>query len=229
MVLTGLLGGRWPASVLFDLDGTLVDSVPDLAAATDTMLRRLGRTPAGESQVRLWVGNGAAMLVRRALAGGTAEDRLAALGEQEVTEALEVFFEAYGQCNGAHSRVYEGVAPLLEALAGRSVRLGVVTNKPERFTRPLLEKMGLAAHFDIMVSGDTLAVKKPDPAPLLHAVRSLGGTVDASLMIGDSVNDILAARAAGMSVVAVSYGYNHGRDVRDEGADLVVDSLMELL
>lgn len=229
MVLTSLLKGRRPTAVLFDLDGTLVDSVPDLAAATDEMLRRLGRTPAGEAQVRLWVGNGAAMLVRRALAGGTDPDRLAALDDQDLELALGVFFDAYQQCNGAHSRVYEGVSPLLETLRAQSVRLGVVTNKPARFTGPLLERMGLAGHFDIMVSGDTLATKKPDPAPLIHAVQTLGSSVESSLMVGDSINDILAARAAGMPVVAVSYGYNHGRDIRDEGADLVVDSLMELL
>lgn len=229
MVLTRLLGGRWPQTVLFDLDGTLVDSVPDLAAAIDQMLGALKRPPVGESKVRLWVGNGAAMLVRRALAGGTEDRLVAGLEEAEVQRAMAIFFDAYQGCNGRHSRVYESVEPLLSLLANRGSRLGVVTNKPGRFTGPLLEQMGLAHHFGVMVSGDSLSTKKPDPAPLGYALEKLGGTAAGSLMVGDSVNDIQAARAAGMPVVAVSYGYNHGRDVREEGADLVVDSLRELL
>ena len=229
MVLTRLLGGRWPQTVLFDLDGTLVDSVPDLAAAIDEMLRALQRPPVGEAKVRLWVGNGAAMLVRRALAGGTKDASVAGLDEAEVERAMAIFFAAYQDCNGVHSRVYESVEPLLAVLADRGSRLGVVTNKPARFTGPLLEQMGLAHYFGVTVSGDSLSTKKPDPAPLAYALEKLGGAAVDCLMVGDSVNDIQAARAAGMPVVAVSYGYNHGRDVREEGADLVVDSLRELL
>ena len=229
MVLTRLLDGQWPKAVLFDLDGTLVDSAPDLAAATDRMLEQLGKPPVGERQVRLWVGNGATMLVRRALVGSADPARVNALEDVEVAHAMELFFSAYEACNGLHSRVYDGVLSLLQALREGGSRMAVVTNKPGRFTGPLLSQLGLADYFPVQVSGDTLTVKKPDPQPLHFAVEQLKVSGSPVLMVGDSVNDIQAARAAGMPVVAVSYGYNHGRNVRDEGADLVVDSLSELL
>ncbi|AOY89783.1 phosphoglycolate phosphatase [Marinobacter salinus] len=229
MSLTGLFSPRWPGVALFDLDGTLVDSAPDLAAAVDQMLEQLGRSTAGINQVRQWVGNGASVLVRRALAGQTDWEPARPQDEALFKDALAIFYHAYGQINGRHSIVYDGVEACLGRLAEHGCKLGVVTNKPEQFVAPLLEQMGLDHWFDISIGGDTLPVKKPDPTPLLHAMEALGGTRGTTVMVGDSAADINAALAAGVPCVAVRYGYNFGQPVDALGADAVVDSLAELL
>lgn len=214
------------AAVLFDLDGTLVDSVPDIAVAVDAMLAALGRAPAGEQRVRFWVGNGGRMLVRRALAGdvaGVADD------DPQLPAALELFFAHYGRSNGAASRLYPGVADALAALSARGLPMAVITNKPHRFIEPLFTALGINHHFRLLLGGDSLPVKKPDPAPLLLACARLGVAPPAALMVGDSRNDIEAARAAGCPVVAVDYGYNYGRPIAAEHPDRVIADLRELL
>jgi len=229
MSLAGLFSPRWPSVALFDLDGTLVDSAPDLAAAVDQMLEHLGRSPVGIDQVRDWVGNGASVLVRRALAGRSDWEPAEPKDDALFNDALAIFFHAYGQINGRHAVVYDGVEACLEKLQQHGCKLAVVTNKPEQFVAPLLEQMGLDHWFDLSIGGDTLPVKKPDPAPLLHAMESLGGTRGTTVMVGDSAADVDAALAAGVPCVAVRYGYNFGRPVETLGADAVVDSLAELL
>lgn len=229
MRLTALLDGQLPSHLLLDLDGTMVDSAPDLALAVDRMLAQLGRDPAGEHKVRAWVGNGTPMLIRRALSGSLDDSAADRLPESLRADALARFLQIYGECNGELSRVYEGVVPFLEAMAQAGVKMAVVTNKPTSFTHQLLERSNLGAWFDVRVCGDTLPVLKPDPALLHHALAQLGGIVSQALMIGDSATDINSARAAGIPCVAVSYGYNHGQPIQDQGADLVVDSLTELL
>jgi len=223
--LRALCGGELPRLVMFDLDGTLVDSVPDLAAAVDRMLVELGREPAGVERVRQWVGNGARVLVRRALAGGLDHS---AVGEAETEEALARFLDIYADCHELIT-LYPGVHELLEALSTAAVELAVVTNKPERFVAPLLEQVGLGGYFRWIIGGDTLPQQKPDPAALLQVMRLAGVSQEQSLFVGDSRTDVLAARAAGVPCVAVSYGYNHGRPVAEEEPQLVVDSLAELL
>ncbi|WP_027855753.1 phosphoglycolate phosphatase [Marinobacterium litorale] len=215
-------------SVLFDLDGTLVDSVPDLARSIDQMLTGLGRPPAGESQVRTWVGNGAQRLVERSLCGGL-EGVLTVEQEALLPAAMELFMAAYAQNNGRTSRVYAGVAELLEHLRDAGVPMAVVTNKPRVFTEPLLAKLGLQAYFGCTVSGDTLNEKKPSPRPILHACEVLGSTPTGSLMVGDSHVDVQAARAAGCPVVCVDYGYNQGASIDEAGADYVISSLAQLI
>lgn len=229
MKLTALFEGQLPSHILFDLDGTLVDSAPDLALAVDRMLTTLGREPAGEQRVRAWVGNGTNMLVRRALAGSLDDSAADRLPQTLRAEALEQFMAIYAQCNGETSRVFDGVIPFLDAIGQEGVKVAVVTNKLLSFSHRLLERSQLSAYFDVVVGGDTLPVLKPDPAPLRHALEQLGGVVTQALMIGDSETDINSARAAGIPCVAVSYGYNHGKPIRAQGADLVVDSLTELL
>ncbi|WP_409457101.1 phosphoglycolate phosphatase [Pseudomonas oryzihabitans] len=221
--LVRLGGGHPPELVMFDLDGTLLDSAPDLAAAVDAMLERLGRAPAGLAKVRLWIGNGARVLVRRALADDMAH---AAVDDAAADEALALFMELYG---GSHAltRVYPGVLDSLALLRTLGVRLAVITNKPERFVAPLLADMGLG-DFDWIVGGDTLPQQKPDPAGLLHVMARAQVSADQALFIGDSRNDIRAARAAGVRCVALSYGYNHGEPIAKEMPDLVVDDLREL-
>ncbi|MBN7770308.1 phosphoglycolate phosphatase [Marinobacter daepoensis] len=229
MSLKGLFNARWPGVALFDLDGTLVDSAPDLAAAVDQMLEHLGRSPAGLDKVRHWVGNGAGILVRRALAGKTDWEPARAKDDALFHDALTIFYHAYGQLNGRHSVVFEGVTECLGHLKALGCRLAVVTNKPDQFVQPLLKQTGLDHWFELAVGGDTLAVKKPDPAPLLHAMEQLGGTRGTTVMIGDSAADVNASLAAGIPCVAVRYGYNFGGSVDSLGADAVVDSLAELL
>ncbi|MDR6356037.1 phosphoglycolate phosphatase [Pseudomonas psychrotolerans] len=159
--LVRLGGGHPPELVMFDLDGTLLDSAPDLAAAVDAMLERLGRPSAGLEKIRLWIGNGARVLVRRALADDMQHD---AVDDAAADRALALFMELYG---GSHAltRVYPGVLDSLALLRTLGVRLAVITNKPERFVAPLLADMGLG-DFDWIVGGDTLPQQKPDPAGL---------------------------------------------------------------
>jgi phosphoglycolate phosphatase len=223
--LRALCRGELPRLVMFDLDGTLVDSVPDLAAAVDRMLVELGREPVGVDRVRDWVGNGARVLVRRALAGGLEH---AAVSEAEADAALARFLDIYADCHQL-TALYPGVHELLEALSTAAVELAVVTNKPERFVAPLLEQVGLGGYFRWIVGGDTLPQQKPDPAALLQVMRLAGVNAAQALFVGDSRNDVLGGRAAGVPCVAVSYGYNHGRPIAEEQPSLVVDSLAALL
>ncbi len=220
------IGGQFkPGLILFDLDGTLVDSVPDLALAVDQMLQRLGREPAGEQRVRGWVGNGAPMLVRRALTGLQHPEAEPA----QFAVAHDYFLQAYAACATEASRLYDGVRPFLQAVQQAGIPMGVVTNKPVRFVPGLLEHFALSECFSLVLGGDSLAEKKPHPLPLQHAAGHFGLPASQVLMVGDSCNDVLAARAAGCPVACVSYGYNHGIPIRDSAPDWVVDSLPELL
>ncbi|SEG54357.1 phosphoglycolate phosphatase [Marinobacterium lutimaris] len=222
------LAAQMPAAVLFDLDGTLVDSVPDLARAVDQMLEALGRAPAGVELVRQWVGNGAEVLVKRAL-GRDMEGSLNVDDAELFPVARDLFFGAYAQANGRSSQIYPGVEAALEWYREQGTPMAVVTNKPGAFTDQLLAQLGLAGYFAVVVAGDTLAEKKPSAAPLLHACDRLGQNAAAALMVGDSSVDVAAARAAGCPVVCVSYGYNKGAPISEAGADRVIDSLVELI
>lgn len=209
-------------AVMIDLDGTLADTIPDLAAAANRMLRELGRPALDEGMIRTFVGKGIAKLVERALAGSV-DGR--ATGE-ELARALPVFERCYDEVNGRYTTIYPGVTEGLRALQEIRMPLACVTNKSTRFTIPLLEHLKLAPYFAEVVAGDTLPQRKPDPAPLLHACRKFGIAPREMLMIGDSVNDAQAARAAGCPVFCVPYGYNEGRDVRSLDVDAIVPSLI---
>lgn len=209
---------------LLDLDGTLVDSVPDLACAVDDMQRELGRAVYGEAKVRHWVGNGVERLVKRALT----DDLYAEPDVEEFERALPIFMRAYHRSNGKFSRLFPGVREGIDYLKSCHIQLGCVTNKARAFTEPLLQHLGVLQEFSIVVSGDTLPVKKPDPQPLLHAAQYFDVLPQQALMIGDSQHDVEAARRAGFHVICVSYGYNHGEDIRASQPDEVVDSLAEL-
>lgn len=224
-MLKRLFDGQLPKLVIFDLDGTLLDSVPDLAGAIDSMLLDLGRPAAGIERVRDWVGNGSLVLVRRALAGAMEH---AGVNAEEAEVAHRAFLQAYA-AGHTLTTVYPGVLACLDALKAQGIALAVATNKPERFVAPLLEEKGLLGYFDWLVGGDTLAVQKPDPAALHWIMREAGVAAADTLFVGDSRNDVLAGRAAGVKVLAVSYGYNHGRPVSLENPDLLVDSLDGLI
>jgi len=210
-----------PALILIDLDGTLVDSVPDLAFCVDAMMQELDLPLRGEARVRNWVGNGVERLVERALVDdldGRPEPALFA-------RALPIFMRLYQENTSGRSVLYPGVAEGLAALRKAGYRLGCVTNKAERFTLPLMQDKGIRDAFALVISGDSLPLKKPDPAPLLHAARHFAVAPEQSLMVGDSRSDVKAARAAGFAIVCMSYGYNHGADIRMENPDLVLDRL----
>lgn len=213
-----------PELILIDLDGTLVDSVPDLAEAGDRMMRDLGLPPRGEDASRNWVGNGVERFCKRTLLGTLDGEPDEALYDK----ALPLFKKHYQETNGHFSRLFDGVKDGLEMLKKKGFKLACVTNKAADFTIPLLKAKGIHDYFGVIVSGDTLPVKKPDPAPLLHAAKELGTTPETSAMLGDSMHDAEAGRRAGFQVICVSYGYNHGHDIRDANPDAVIDSFMEL-
>lgn len=221
--MTAHAPGRPVRAVLFDLDGTLLDSIPDLSEACHRMMVELGRAPHSIDTIRTFVGKGMLNLVRRCLAEhGTASDA-------EMAAAVDAFRRHYAEVNGLATTIYEGVVPALAALQAQGVAMACVTNKPAAFTGPLLERMGIAGYFGATVSGDTLAEKKPHPAPLIHACELLGVTVAESLMIGDSANDALAAQGAGMPVLLVTYGYSEGVPVDTIECDGLLSNAFQAL
>jgi phosphoglycolate phosphatase len=206
-------------AALFDLDGTLLDTAPDLARSANRMLAELGRPALDESEIRDYIGKGIVNLVRRCVestGGGS---------EEQHRHALEVFERHYAGGIADASYPYPGVVAGLEALAQAGIAMGCVTNKAGRFTEPLLERTGLRRYFGVVVSGDTVARKKPHADPLLHAAGKLGAAPAETLMVGDSLNDVQSARAAGCPVVVVPYGYREGLSLEDLGADAVVDTV----
>jgi phosphoglycolate phosphatase len=204
-------------AVLFDLDGTLIDSAADLAAAANRALAALGLPPRTVEEVKTYVGKGIPRLVHRALLGRLDGDADPALHAR----ALALFEEAYAEESGRHSAVFAGVVAGLERLRAAGLRLGCVTNKAERFTLDLLGAKGLAGYFDVVVSGDSTPRKKPDPMPFLYGCEQLGVTPSEAYVIGDSANDVAAARAAGIRVLCVPYGYNEGEPVAELGEPMV--------
>lgn len=211
--------------ISFDLDGTLIDSVPDLAAAVDRVLSERELPQAGIDKVRHWVGNGSLKLVERALtdALGMAPD--ASL----LTQGHERFLYHYSQDVGSRTQLYPGVIEALAGLQAQGMILTLVTNKPKAFVPSLLESFGLADYFSLFLGGDSLPQKKPDPAPLLHVAEHFGIPPAACLMVGDSRHDMMAGKAAGFRTLAVPYGYNHGDPVSQSQPDALVESLAELV
>jgi len=211
-------------AALLDLDGTLLDSIPDLADAANATRMELGMAPLRVDVLATFVGKGVDNLVRRTLAGslsGNVEDpALLARGR-------EVFYRHYHLVNGDKAVVFDGVLPGLQAMREQGLLLAVVTNKPTEFTVPLLQRTGLASFFPVVVCGDTCARRKPDPDQMLHACEQLGVRPEEAVAIGDSINDAQAGRAAGMRVLAVPYGYNEGLDVRTLDVDGIVDTLLD--
>ncbi len=213
-----------PKLSVIDLDGTLVDTVPDLASCCDHMLSALGLQRAGEAQVRNWVGNGLDSLIQSALAAQLDSN----LDPELLERAREIFLELYARHTSDASAVEPGARAGLSFLRSSGSLLACVTNKAHQFTQRLLDDLGLFSEFSIIVSGDTLSTKKPDPAPLLYAAERLEVHSRDCLLIGDSATDVQAARAANFRIICVSYGYNRGLDIRQSHPDAVIDSLAEL-
>lgn len=211
--------------IAFDLDGTLIDSVPDLAVGVQRALQEVGRSAPSESQVRDWVGNGAQVLVERALTWSLGNAPEAALQQS----AYEAFMRHYGAAPNALTTLYPGVFEALHALHDAGYQLALITNKPERFIAPILSHFGLLPLFVATVGGDSLAEKKPSPLPLLHIAEMLDIAPSVSVMVGDSRHDIAAGKAAGFTTIALPYGYNHGDPIEQSQPDLLVSSLRELI
>ena len=214
---------RGIAAVMIDLDGTLLDTVPDLARAAERMLDALGLPLRTQEEIRSFIGKGIPNLVERCLEASAGAARAKILQ----ADALALYHDFYFEESGKRSAVYPGVLAGLAQFRAMHLRLACVTNKAARFTLPLLEQKGLAPFFELVVSGDTLARKKPDPMQLAHICAEFALAPATVLLIGDSVNDAVAARAAGCPVVCVSYGYNEGGDVHNLDCDAIVESLSD--
>jgi phosphoglycolate phosphatase len=210
-------------NLIFDLDGTLVDSVPDLAFTVDQTLVDLGFGPAGEIRVRDWLGNGAHKLVERALQFAGAD--VAATHERGLT----IFMRHFNEQFTSRSRLYSGVLEALPALAAQGRKLAICSNRPSHLIKPLLDHLHIGSYFSAWVGGDDLPVKKPDPAPLFYTARKIEALPEDCLVVGDSINDVQSARSAGMAVAAVRYGYNYGEDISTSHPDLMIGSLLELV
>ncbi|MBL8472528.1 MAG: phosphoglycolate phosphatase [Rhodocyclaceae bacterium] len=210
------------ASISFDLDGTLADTVPDLFLAAQGMLEELGEPPRRIDEIHAFVGKGIPNLVERCLTRETPPE------PPRLEAAVAAFQRHYHSVNGRHATLYPDVREALDTLAARGYPLACVTNKSEAFTLPLLEYLGIRGHFTVVVSGDRVARKKPHADPLLHACRYLGVVPAANLHVGDSKNDIACARNAGCPVVCVPYGYNEGEPVDKADCDALISTLAHL-
>ena len=209
-------------AAIIDLDGTMLDTVPDFHAAINRMRAELDLAPIGQEQIALMVGKGSENLIRAVLAldfdaGGTAS---------RFDAAMAAYQRHYLAINGQHSALYPDVIAGLEALRSQGLRLACVTNKPIGFATPLLAQKGLAGYFEVVYGGDSLARKKPDPMPLLQVCADFGLAPAQVVAIGDSSNDAQAARAAGCPVLTVPYGYNHGHSIHETDSDGIVDTLL---
>jgi phosphoglycolate phosphatase len=211
------------AAALFDLDGTLLDTIADLADSVNAMRLEMDRLPLPRAVVATYVGKGTRNLVVRSLSdmsGPTPEPA-------RVEHGLNLFKRHYLRLNGNKATLYPGALEGLQAFRQQNMKMAIVTNKSTEFTQPLLERMGIASFFDSVVCGDTCTEHKPHPMPLLHACALLQVDPSQALMIGDSVNDTLAAQAANVAVLVVPYGYNEGQDVRTLQVNAIVTSIEE--
>jgi phosphoglycolate phosphatase len=211
--------------IIFDLDGTLVDSLPDLTRAVNAAMADFGRPPVAREVVAPWIGRGSRVLLQQAFAHHAIDT---APKDFDFEAAFARFMVHYGEHLTGESRLYDGVAEALAALRTRGIAMAVCTNKPERFVAPLLRALDVGGHFSALLGGDSLPQRKPDPAPLLHLARQLDASPGECLMVGDSRHDVEAARAAGMAVVGVRYGYGGAADFVIAPPDAVLDTLADL-
>jgi len=212
------------SAIALDLDGTLLDTIHDLAEAVNALLAELGHAPLPKDAIRAMVGKGMANLVRRALAAARGVPP-AAIDDATRDAALVRYQAHYAAILGRGTLPFPGMVEGLDALRAMGFPLAVVTNKASRFVQPHLDHAGIAHHFALVIGGDTLPTRKPDAGPLQHVARVFGIAPGRLLMVGDSGNDVEAARAAGCPVVVVPYGYREGLAVQDLAADGIVDSI----
>ena len=210
-------------AAIIDLDGTMLDTVPDFEAALNGMRADLGLAPITQAQIKPMVGKGSEKLIRDVLALDYDSERV----DRAFDQAMAAYQRHYLAINGERSTLFEGVLEGLQALRAQGLRLACVTNKPIAFTTPLLAQKGLAPYFELVYGGDSLPRKKPHPMPLLQVCADFDLAPGQVVAIGDSSNDAEAARAAGCFVLTVPYGYNHGRPVQEINSDGIVGSLLD--
>lgn len=216
------------SALMFDLDGTLLNTAPEIANAANAMLADMRLPALPYAQIKGYIGEGAQVLIQRCLAGALSDTPDQAQLEHELFEKAQHSFFAHYANNVTDSLPFDGVQAGLEVLKQRDLKLACVTNKPEKFTRPLLEASGLAEFFEIVVSGDTLAKKKPDPIQLHHICAEFNVMEMEAMLVGDSATDIAAAQAAGCFIVTVPYGYNQGQPIDESQVDAMIRDLTEL-
>ena len=210
--------------ILFDLDGTLVDSAADLYRAMNLSLKELNLALVTEQQIRAWVGKGAAKLCETVL-----EYLFDEVNPHQLEQLLNTFVKVYAQELCVNTTIYSGVLAFLDYCQTQQISMACVTNKPERLAKGILDVLALSPYFEMVIGGDSLAERKPHPLPLLYCMQQQNTTASETLMIGDSSNDVEAARRAGIDCIVVSYGYNHGENIYDCQPQQVVDSLAELI
>lgn len=210
--------------MLFDLDGTLVDSAADLFRAMNISLNILQMPLVTETQVRVWVGKGVSKLCESVLLHITGE-----VNGNQHQQLLQTFMQVYAAELCVDTRPYPGVTEFLAYCQDKQLKMACITNKPYHLARELLQQLQLLHYFHLVLGGDSLPQKKPHPLPLLHSAEVLQSQLDNTLMIGDSSNDVEAARQAGIDCIVVSYGYNHGEDIYACQPQQVVDDLRELI
>ncbi|GAB6045859.1 phosphoglycolate phosphatase [Caminibacter profundus] len=211
-------------AVFFDLDGTLIDSAEDLANSINFMLKSIGKNPYDIELIKTWVGNGATMLVKRALSGSF---EIGYIDENEFKKALNIFMEHYKNNLCIKTQMYPGVKETLDKLKAK--KLAIITNKPFKFVTPILKEFKIDGYFDLILGGDSLDEKKPSKKPLLFACEKLNVSPSDTIMVGDSKNDIFAAKRAGIKSIAITHGYSQGEDIKGLDADFVVDDIREIL
>lgn len=213
--------------IIFDLDGTLIDSAPDLAHAVNYMLEQMERGTFSQDVIHEWVGNGALTLVKRALSGNRTVDE--SLDKVYVEKALQIFLDYYAKHLCHATKPYPHVLTTLQTLNDKGYTLAIVTNKPFDFVSPILKGLGMHTFFKYILGGDSLSEKKPHPMPLLNVCEYFNVSVENTLMVGDSKNDILAANDCSMDSIGVTYGYNYGEDIGIYNPKVIINDFSELL
>ena len=214
-------------AILFDLDGTLIDSGPDLALAINHMLTSIGRDEFSSDVIHSWVGNGASILVQRALSGQAEINEN--LDSELLEKSLATFLDFYANNLCVATVTYPHVRSTLKILKAKGYRLAIITNKPFEFVQPILDGLELNGLFESILGGDSLDKRKPDPLPLHYTCDKLGVSVEKCVMVGDSKNDIIAANSANMQSVGLTYGYNYGEDINEHGPDISIDDFADMI
>ncbi len=210
--------------ILFDLDGTLIDSIPDLANSINYMLKKLNKKTFSIEKISKWVGNGGDTLIKRALSG---DIHIKEIDENEFLKAKEIFFKHYSDNVCVKTTLYPNVKETLQKL--NNFQKVIITNKPHQFIKPILKKLEIETYFDAYYGGDYFEEKKPSPLPLLKVCEIFNIPTHKTIMVGDSKNDILAAKEANIKSIAITYGYNYGEDINKYNPDIIIDNFTKLL
>ncbi len=211
--------------IIFDFDGTLINSIPDLSLAINKMLVHYNLLPLTVEQISPFIGNGAKLLVKRSLECAMQDKEVAI---EILDEAFDIYFSAYQAATCVETYTYPGVVETLEYLQEKGYKMVICTNKPFAFIEPILDKLEIKQFFNSWIGEDSLSEKKPSAAPLFHLANKMKTTIDKCIMVGDSKNDILAAQNSGMESIGVSYGYNYNENIADYKPTIVVDSFSNL-